>query len=80
MGLLLDRYVKSKDKRFWITTCLDILIIVALIFFAFHIKGEWQNGYNFCAKQSCAVCGVYSHNMNNTSSVFNNISIPLNGS
>ena len=79
MGLLLDKYVKSKNKRFWITTCLDICIILALIWFGLHIKSEYMNGYNFCAKQACAVCGMFTY-PNNVSSIFNNISIPLNGS
>lgn len=62
MGILIDKFVKDKTKGYWITAMLDVVLIASLIFFAFHIKGEWQNGFSSCRKQACAICIMDTYN------------------
>lgn len=56
MGFLLRRGIKDANKRYTIYIALDIILIITFIWFGLTIKGEWQNGYQFCEDQACAIC------------------------
>jgi len=76
IGLFTDYIIKNKDTKFWITLVLDIIIISALIFFAFKIKGEYQRGFEDCWKQ-CPAFHAFNYMPNGSNGTLNfNISIP----
>ena len=61
MGLITDFVVKPPKAKFIITVALDVILIGALLFFAFKIKGEYQKGFDNCWNQACAICSAQSY-------------------
>jgi hypothetical protein len=56
MGLIVNRYVHNKDKKFYIVIAVDILIIAILILVGLYARGEFENGYKFCLRNVPAYC------------------------
>ena len=60
MGLLTEKLIKDVNKRYLVLMIMDVVLIIALLYFSFKIKGEWQKGFDECKKQACAVCGAFN--------------------
>jgi hypothetical protein len=56
MGYLTNKYVKDKNKKFWIQTAIDIFLIMMLIFVGISARAEFDNGARFMLKNVPAYC------------------------
>jgi len=61
MGYLLNKYVKSKERRELILMILDIILIIIFIWFALNCRHEWEAGYNYCKQIACRICANMTH-------------------
>lgn len=56
MGYLTERYIKDKSKKYYIYIALDIMLILALIWFGLTLRGEFENGAKFMLQNVPAFC------------------------
>ncbi len=64
MGLLRDYLIKDKDKKFWVSVILNILIILALLYFAHYQLIAFKEGVEY-GMQNCQV--LHGMNISNIS-------------
>ena len=56
MGLLRNKLIKDKRKRFIVSLFVDAMLFFALIYLAHNCKHEWVNGYNYGYQECSKYC------------------------